>query len=303
MSSNASRAAGQIDCTFTLEPGRTSSIPSPMTKERPKYQAPALAKGLDILELLASTGDAMSMVDIAKSLSRSKSEIFRMLIELEKRGYIRRDDESDRFTITKRLFDLAMRVPPTRNLVAVALPHMESVARTLDQSTHLAVLSGLHIVVISRVEAPGELGFAVRIGYRQRVDQSTSGTILTAFASPREREKILEGLREEVGDFDEAYFQRTLKRVAAQGFLKAPSPVVKGITDIGAPILGENGYAAAALTIPFIARENDPYDAGDVSKLLVKTARKISVELMVTDPQDIDAAQGFAPGPNGKMQP
>lgn len=255
-----------------------------MTEERPKYQAPALAKGLDILELLASTGQTMSMVDIAKSLSRSKSEIFRMLIELEKRGYIRREDDSDGFTITKRLFDLAMQVPPTRNLAAVSLPHMEAVARTLDQSTHLAVLSGQYIVVISRVEAPGELGFAVRIGYRQRIDRSTSGTILTAFVSPHERERILESLRRDVDDFDAEHFKRAVEKVTEQGFLAVPSRVVKGITDIGAPVLGENGYAVAALTIPFIDRENDPHKVADVSKLLMETARKISMELMVSDP-------------------
>ena len=46
-----------------------TSLPDPqLTDDDEKYRAPALAKGLDILELLASTPDGLTQVEVAKAL-------------------------------------------------------------------------------------------------------------------------------------------------------------------------------------------------------------------------------------------
>src|SRR5215472_10472639 len=52
------------------------------------YAAPALEKGLDILELLGRQRDGLTKSQLARSLDRSASEIFRMLVCLEQRGYV-----------------------------------------------------------------------------------------------------------------------------------------------------------------------------------------------------------------------
>ncbi len=54
-------------------------MPNDKVDSSEKYSAPALSKGLDILELLATQSAGMKKSDIAKSLKRSLSEIFRML--------------------------------------------------------------------------------------------------------------------------------------------------------------------------------------------------------------------------------
>jgi len=60
-----------------------------MPEDRPqKYTAPALEKGLDILERLSLSETGLSLSEIARDLGRSVSEIFRMLVVLEQRGYI-----------------------------------------------------------------------------------------------------------------------------------------------------------------------------------------------------------------------
>ena len=51
-----------------------------------RYTTPALEKGLDILELFASTSDELSKREVARRLGRTVSEIFRMLVCLEERG-------------------------------------------------------------------------------------------------------------------------------------------------------------------------------------------------------------------------
>src|SRR3546814_1951398 len=58
---------------------------------RTTYSAPALEKGLEIIELLAAERRPMSTRAIAERLGRSKGEIFRVVFVLVERGYLRRD--------------------------------------------------------------------------------------------------------------------------------------------------------------------------------------------------------------------
>ena len=53
-----------------------------------KYRAPALEKGLDVLELLASAKAPLTLSQISTRLDRSVSELFRMVQVLEARGYV-----------------------------------------------------------------------------------------------------------------------------------------------------------------------------------------------------------------------
>ena len=59
-----------------------------MDARTPKYTAPALEKGLDILEHLSRSDAGLTQAEIARVLGRSVSEIFRMLVVLQERGYI-----------------------------------------------------------------------------------------------------------------------------------------------------------------------------------------------------------------------
>ena len=86
-----------------------------------RYRAPALDKGLDILELLAATDESMTQAEIAKALGRSPNEIYRMLDRLVRRGYVARI-LGDRYELTLRLFAPAHQHAPVRRLFTQALP-------------------------------------------------------------------------------------------------------------------------------------------------------------------------------------
>jgi len=55
-----------------------------------RYRAPALDKGLDILEILAAQSEGMTRAELVRTMGRGPSEIYRMLERLVARGYVRR---------------------------------------------------------------------------------------------------------------------------------------------------------------------------------------------------------------------
>jgi DNA-binding IclR family transcriptional regulator len=243
-----------------------------MTEPR-KYRAPALQKGLEILETLAHAARPMSMADISSAVARSRNEIFRMLQVLEDMRYIARNTAGG-YVLTNRLFALGMQQPPIRDLVSHALPRMNDLADALDQSCHLAVASGGEIVVIARVESPGLLGFAVRVGYRRAFHLSASGQVLMAFQPDRVRDQMIADIG---ASTDDTLIER-LEAIRQAGFLAEDSSAIAGIRDLSGPIL-VHGAAIAALTVPFVsgASARVPVDAALAQ--LRRTAEQLSHEL------------------------
>src|ERR1700735_1345861 len=108
-------------------------------EEKTSYATPALEKGLDVIELLAHQPGGLTKSEISRELKRTVSEIFRMLLCLERRGYISQVTE-ERYALTLKLFKLVRGHPPTERLIADALPVMNRLSHETLQSCHLGVL-------------------------------------------------------------------------------------------------------------------------------------------------------------------
>jgi DNA-binding IclR family transcriptional regulator len=221
-------------------------------KEGPTYKAPALEKGLDIIELLASADAPLSRTEIARMLDRSVGEIYRMLHQLVQRNYVAASN--DAYALTTKLFELAHHNPPTQRLLAEAVPVMHKLAGEVDQSCHLTVYSQGRQIVIAKVDQPSGMGFAVRIGSELDVLVSASGRVLLAFEDEETKTlRIAESALREPS-LDAKAIAAALPQIARQGFEAAPSGQVKGLFAISFPILDLRGHALAALTVPYAER-------------------------------------------------
>jgi len=85
-----------------------------------QYSAPALDKGLDILEFLSIQATPQSQVEISKGVDRSSNEIYRMLLCLEERDYLHRDSKTGKYSLSLKLYQLAHRHSPVDALKKAA---------------------------------------------------------------------------------------------------------------------------------------------------------------------------------------
>jgi len=243
----------------------------------PKYRAPALEKGLAVLELLAGAREPMSLNVISRHLRRSVSELFRMIQVLEFRGYLEISGSGEGYVLSNKLFTLGMTRAPTRNLHDAALPVMHRLAERTGQSCHLGVASADQMVIVARVEAPGDLGFSVRVGYRRSLVDSTSGLVLYAFQSDLVRAEWKARLSESVSRREWVNFERRGHAARKAGFVRSESHAVQGVIDLSAPV-AQSGSVAAALTIPYVKTVRSLSIEETVS-LVVLAAQEISSEL------------------------
>ncbi len=249
------------------------------TEESDRYRAPALDKGLDILELLASVDGGLTQAEISKRLNRSPNEFYRMLDRLVRRGYVTRID-GDRYSLTLKLFGLAQLHAPVRRLASYATPLMRDLAQRSKQANQLAVFDRGSAVVIAQQEAPDYWGISIRVGSHISLFDTGSGHILLAFRTPEEREMMI---TEHARSKDEISlgpeFYARLDQIRERGYEMMASAQTAGVYNLSAPILGPDGRGIAALTIPYIALVNAPSapDITETISLLRSAATQLSV--------------------------
>ncbi|MEH6836197.1 MULTISPECIES: IclR family transcriptional regulator [Falsihalocynthiibacter] len=194
-----------------------------------KYSAPALEKGLDILELLSLSDKELSLSQIAAGVGRSKNEIFRMMIVLEERQFISRAAD-DHYVLTDRLSVLGSNRSINNRIAEVAMPVLAELSEQVSLSCHLSVLDDDAVLVVAQAEATKGYSISVQVGHRSKVaDSSARVCILTAS-------------------------QNTDATHSLSKLTEAPNPEFPGITELSAPVMGGQGdVVIAAITIPYMS--------------------------------------------------
>lgn len=245
--------------------------------ERRSYSAPALEKGLDILEMLCRSEQPLSQKEMAVKLGRSVGEIYRMVACLAERSYVTQVDDNS-YTVTTKLFELSHINPPTHRLLFEAMPIMQRLAKDLDQSCHLTVYSQGKQVVLAKVDTPSGMGFSVRAGSELDVLISASGRVLLAFQDEETRKLRIEESLQRRPEHSDPQTGAILDTIRTTGFESIPSVQVRGLYAVSFPILDTQSRAIAALTVPYSERidQNQRKSIPAVTEALGHAARSLS---------------------------
>jgi len=241
------------------------------------YSAPALEKGFDIIELLAAAPDGLTSTEIAQRLKRSLSEIFRILVVMERRGWLTKNADTDRYSVSYHVLEHAFRATPVQGLGVLAAPIMYGLALATEQSCHMAVISHANVIIVLQQDSPGHSGFGVRLGDNCNIVTSCSSHVLLAFSDSTTQERLLATVRATPATELKKLRDR-LKLVARRGYETKPSSRHVGVHDMSYPVFGSDSRIRAALTIPFLSVIDGTQraDMEQARKMLADAAQKIS---------------------------
>lgn len=247
--------------------------------ERKSYSAPALEKGLDILEMLCESDHPISQKEIAQRVGRSVGEIYRMLSCLVSRNYVTQVEDS--YSITTKMFELSHINPPTHRLLFEAAPIMQRMAKDLDQACHLTVYSQGKQVVLAKVDTPSGMGFSVRAGAELDVLVSASGRVLLAFQDEETRKLRIDEALQRRPEQTDPQIEVILDSIRTVGYESIPSVQVRGLYAVSFPILDTQGHAMAALTIPYSERMDNQLRKSipEVTEALGEAAQSLTSRL------------------------
>ena len=268
-------------------------------KPKKNYSAPALEKGLDIIELLSSSILGYSQAEIAKQLNRSVNEIYRMLTILVSRNYIELDEDTERYKLTFKLLQLSSKHQPIKNLMQKSLPIMREVAQMCNHSVHLSIYYAGKLLVIGQVDSPSSFNYSVKIGSTFDLLETSSGRILLAFQTEEERQrrlkrrKLFMKLQKKknisfLSVLEKKFSSKIIFEIIKNNCEVVKSLQIDGVTNISVPIFDHTDQAIAAVTIPFLQRINrnslNDLNLIKTTKLLKEQALQLSKNLGFRSP-------------------
>lgn len=205
------------------------------------YSAPALTKGLEILELLSSAYEPMTSTEIGKTLGRSPAEQFRMLAVLQQLGYIRRDS-AGAYSPSLKLFCLAQEIRPLEQLMQAARGPMRRFSELTGQECHLSTLEDGRLVVLAQQAGTRAVTLYVRPGSIHDPVHTISGRLLLARLPEEERNWHLCRAKEyfTAAALSEVSLRKGLGRVRGHSIGRARDESLKGVADI---TIGLDGLA------------------------------------------------------------
>lgn len=208
-----------------------------MGKERSR--APALNRGMRILEILADARTPRTLSQIARELSISTSSIQRVVGELLAEGYISRTPTNG-YYLTDRLYHLAQEGPRAQTLAYYALEPMREYVAETTESVHVSIGTADRFVVVGQVDSTDLVRIAIRQG-SYPLTQHPSGQVLLAFEAPQCWLSATEM----------AGIALDLEGVRRQGWAFGASLRRQGVYHLAVPIVTERGSTYGALATSF----------------------------------------------------
>jgi DNA-binding IclR family transcriptional regulator len=243
-----------------------------------KFQVPALAKGLDILETLAFAPEPRSLTDLARILGRSKNEIFRMLGYLEARGYIVKEEGSGNYYLSLKLYELSHTHSPIEQLLRAATLPMEELARQLEQTCTINLLHNYHVITVAQILSPRRVRLSFDLGKPFSVVSSVSGRLLLAYLSEDELAAFLDRVPDyqALNEMEQQAFKAKLREIREKGYSLAVSEWYEGVEDVSVLVGNSNAGIMTALTVPSFKSTLRPWNFEKVLTALQQCAGTIT---------------------------
>ena len=211
-----------------------------------------IGKALSLLDSLSQERNDAGLTDIARRCGYDKATARRLLVELEKHGFVEQDQESRKYRIGSAPVRLA-RIRETRYpLLRVAIPFVKALAETAEETVHLSEFAGGRLATIHVEDSPRAHRVIVEIGTYLPFHATASGLAFLAFSPKKLVDATLAGPLETFTAHtmtDPVAVGEMLKQTVERGYSIGNQGMEAGVVSTAAPILSPAGQPIATITI------------------------------------------------------
>ncbi|WP_046506962.1 IclR family transcriptional regulator [Paenibacillus riograndensis] len=233
-----------------------------------------LSRALDILFALAEESGTLTVSEIAQKVSIPESTTYRFLQTLEQNGIIERRGKNQ-IGLGLRILDLArsLNMQFQRDLLPLALPIMEKLTETVQETSVLFVRTGVNAVCIQNVKSRGLIQFSIENGRILPLHLGASGKCILAFENLKVTERIMSSLE---NDQERARLSVELEHIRARNYCITKGEVDPDVFAIAAPITDGQGPVIASLSVAGPSfRCNKEHDKAIIARV-VSAAEELS---------------------------
>lgn len=248
-----------------------------------RYNVPALERGLRLLCEFDRETRTLSAPELARRFNLPRSTVFRLLVTLEKLGFVERCAGGREYQLGMAVLRLGFEYLASLQLNELGLPLLERLRDQTDHPCVLVVRDGRSIVYVARVAPPSPFISAVSVGTRLPAHATVLGRILLADLSlpelralyPEERLAAFSDStpRTVTELFDLVQADRARGHAVSQGFYES------NISTVAAPVHDHSGRVVAALGLTTNAGRIDAAELDTLVHRVCDTAVELSALL------------------------
>lgn len=149
-----------------------------------------LDRALDLIELLATSENGLSIAELSATTGLPKSTIHRILSTYAERHYVEKNEETSIYALGHKFVEVASLYLNKIELKTEAAPIMHQMATTFDAVAYLAVLDNNEVMYLERAEQFNSLRLYTQIGKREPLYCTGLGKVLLAALPEQECERI-----------------------------------------------------------------------------------------------------------------
>ncbi|MBK4713824.1 MULTISPECIES: DNA-binding transcriptional regulator KdgR [Tenebrionibacter/Tenebrionicola group] len=248
-------------------------------------QPDSVSSVMKVFGILQALGEEreIGITELSQRVLMSKSTVYRFLQTMKTLGYVAQEGESEKYSLTLKLFELSARALQNVDLIRIADIQMRELSRQTRETIHLGALDEDSIVYIHKIDSMYNLRMYSRIGRRNPLHSTAIGKVLLAWRDINEVQDIVNHITftrstsRTIGGPDALL--AVLEQVRKQGFGEDNEEQEEGLRCIAVPVFDRFGVAIAGLSISFPTLRFSEEKLREYAALLHCAAKVISEQM------------------------
>ena len=248
----------------------------------PKNTSSIVTRSLAIVDILASSGQAMSYSEVLTATGFAKRSTHRLLSILHNEGLVEFDEHNKTYALGQRLRGWARQSWINSDLQRQSANELEKLCESCGHNVCLMGMDGARTLVLSAIH-PYQVPYAAKMGEYAAAHCTAGGKVLIAYMREKQRNEALNTLTFDQHTpktiTDRKVFEAQLGDVRRDGLAVAEAEEFMQTSAIAAPVYDHHGEVLAALCIWGVPERMMPHHVTDWADEQQAAARRISRNL------------------------
>lgn len=222
------------------------------TSKKPYPGTQAVLRAMQLLKVFTDLEPERSLNEICENTGLNRTTTYRLLSALESEGFVTHDPIRDHYRLGSELIVMGSRAVRSNPLRTVAHPALVHLAQKTGEMASLELLEGDKTIILDEVKGHKQKRLNTSIGNLWPAHATSTGKILLAQLSPRERlGRLLFPLTAVTPHTitEQAQLEAALQEAQQNGYAQAVDELEVGLTEVAAPVLNHRQEAVAAVSV------------------------------------------------------
>jgi DNA-binding IclR family transcriptional regulator len=238
------------------------------------------SRTFDVLELLASRPDGMTVTEISKRLRLPISSSHNLLQRMVAAEVANITDDLH-YSIGPRAVRLGIRIVDGLEIRSVARQHLQDLARTTGDDVYLALRLGRRVTYVDRLPGSRPVRVDIRLGQSLYLHATSVGKLFAAHGDQLRR-RMFDEPRPALTEHtltERGALEQELERIREQGFAVSREEAILGIVGLAVPIRDAYGTVVAAIHISALKGQITPKTERSLIEAAAATAAAVERDL------------------------